>query len=211
MYNNVIWDFNGTIIDDVDIGINALNTLLRKYGYDEINDKNYYRSIFGFPIKDYYARAGFDFNVIDYETLAPLWVNEYLAHEEEASVIEGVIDVISKLKIAGIHQYLVSATEINMLTAQLKYRGLFEMFDGVYGLDNIHASSKRDVACSVVKNLHGKTIMLGDTIHDAECAVSANADVILIAAGHQSFEKLSSSGHKTVYTAKEAADIILGR
>ena len=72
-YSHIIWDFNGTIIDDVDIGINALNTLLRKYGYKEINDKDHYRSIFGFPIKDYYARAGFDFNVIDYETLAPLF------------------------------------------------------------------------------------------------------------------------------------------
>ncbi len=211
MYNNVIWDFNGTIIDDVDIGINALNTLLRKYGYKEINDKDHYRSIFGFPIKDYYARAGFDFNVIDYETLAPLWVDEYLAHETEAPIINGVLDVIFDLKAAGIHQYLVSATEINMLTAQLKYRGLFELFDGVYGLDNIHASSKKAVSIDVVKSLRGQTVMLGDTIHDAECAASAGTDVILISAGHQSFEKLSSSGHKTVKTAKDAADIILGR
>ena len=51
--------------------------------------------------------------------------------------------------------------------------------------------------------------MLGDTIHDADCAVAAGADVILIAAGHQSYEKLAASGHPTVRTAKEAVDIIL--
>lgn len=210
MYSNVIWDFNGTIIDDVDVGINALNTLLRKYGYKEITDKAYYRSIFGFPIKEYYARAGFDFNVIDYETLAPLWVSEYLAHETEAPIIDGVLDAISMLKAAGLHQYLLSATEINMLTEQLKYRGLFDLFDGVYGLDNIHASSKRAVACGVVSSLKGNTVMLGDTTHDAECAVAAGADIILISAGHQSYEKLSGTGHKTVKSAIEAADIIIG-
>ena len=210
MYANVIWDFNGTIIDDVDVGINALNTLLRRFGYAEITDKAYYRSIFGFPIKDYYARAGFDFNVIDYETLAPLWVDEYLAHEKDAPIISGVLEVMQMLKRAGIKQYLVSATEINMLTEQLKCRGLLEMFDGVYGLDNIHASSKRDVACNVVSALDGKTVMLGDTTHDAECALSAGADAILIAAGHQSYERLAATGYRTVRTAKEAAEIILG-
>ena len=210
MYDNVIWDFNGTIIDDVDIGINALNTLLRKYGYKEINDKDYYRSIFGFPIKEYYARAGFDFNVISYETLAPLWVEEYLAHETEAPIIDGVLDVINDLRTKGIRQYLVSATEINMLTSQLKYRGLYDLFDGIYGLDNIHASSKSDVACEVIMGLKGPTVMLGDTTHDAECAVKAGADVILIAAGHQSYERLYATGHQTVSNAKEAKDIIIG-
>ena len=210
MYDNVIWDFNGTIIDDVDIGINALNTLLRKYGYKEINDKDYYRSIFGFPIKEYYARAGFDFNVISYETLAPLWVDEYLAHETEAPIIDGALDVINDLRTKGIRQYLVSATEINMLTSQLKYRGLYDLFDGIYGLDNIHASSKSDVACEVIRGLKGPTVMLGDTTHDAECAVKAGADVILIAAGHQSYERLYATGHQTVSNAKEAKDIIIG-
>lgn len=211
MYDNVIWDFNGTIIDDVDIGINALNMLLKKYGYKTIDDKDHYRSIFGFPIKEYYARAGFDFNKISYDVLAPLWVEEYLAHEPEAPVIYGVIEAMNKLNSNGIHQYLVSATEINMLRDQLKSRGLQNRFEGVFGLDNIHASSKQTVATEVVKGLRGNTVMLGDTIHDAECAVAAGADVILIASGHQSYEKLSASGHVTVRNALEAVDIILGR
>jgi len=209
VYNNVIWDFNGTIIDDVDIGINALNRLLAKYGFNTVDSKEHYRSIFGFPIKDYYARAGFDFDIVSYETLAPLWVEDYLANEPEAPIISHVLDSISRLKDARIHQFLVSATEISMLKGQLKSRQLENCFEGVYGLDNIHASSKKDIACDVVRSLDGKTVMLGDTLHDADCAVAACADVILIAAGHQSYEKLSASGHTTVRTAKEAVDIIL--
>ena len=64
---------------------------------------------------------------------------------------------------------------------------------------------------SVVKGLEGETVMLGDTTHDAECAVFAGADVILVAAGHQSYERLFATGHKTVRSVSEAIDIILGR
>ena len=210
MYENVIWDFNGTIIDDVKVGLDALNVLLKKYGYKPITDYNYYKSIFGFPIKDYYARAGFDFDKISYDTLAPEWVEEYLAHEPEAPIINGVKDAFDAFKGAGIKQFLVSATEIGMLTDQLNARGIFSVFDGVFGLDNIKAAGKTDIVREVVSSLQGRTVMIGDTIHDAECADAAGVDIILVAAGHQSYERLKASGHKTVHTIDEAVNIILG-
>lgn len=210
MYQNVIWDFNGTIIDDVTIGLDALNVLLRKYGYDQITDLNYYKSIFGFPIKDYYARAGFDFNIISYDVLAPEWVKEYLAHEPEAPIISGVKEALNAFKHAGVKQFLVSATEIGMLTEQLNARGIFSVFNGVYGLDNIKAAGKKDIVRQVISGLEGRTVMIGDTIHDAECADAAGVDIILVSAGHQSYERLSATGHKTVHTINEAVKIILG-
>jgi len=210
MYENVIWDFNGTIIDDVKVGLDALNVLLKKYGYKPITDNDYYKSIFGFPIKDYYARAGFDFDKISYDTLAPEWVEEYLAHEPEAPVINGVKDAFDAFKGAGIKQFLVSATEIGMLTDQLNARGIFSVFDGVFGLDNIKAAGKTDIVREVISSLQGRTVMIGDTIHDAECADAAGVDIILVAAGHQSYERLNATGHKTVHTIDEAVNIILG-
>lgn len=210
MYENVIWDFNGTIIDDVKVGLDALNVLLKKYGYKPITDNDYYKSIFGFPIKDYYARAGFDFDKISYDTLAPEWVKEYLAHEPEAPIISGVKDAFDAFKGAGIKQFLVSATEIGMLTDQLNARGIFSVFDGVFGLDNIKAAGKTDIVREVISSLQGRTVMIGDTIHDAECADAAGVDIILVAAGHQSYERLKASGHKTVHTIDEAVNIILG-
>ncbi|MBR2453980.1 MAG: HAD family hydrolase [Clostridia bacterium] len=210
MYENVIWDFNGTIIDDVKVGLDALNVLLKKYGYKPITDNDYYKSIFGFPIKDYYARAGFDFDEISYDTLAPEWVEEYLAHEPEAPIINGVKDAFDAFKGAGIKQFLVSATEIGMLTDQLNARGIFSVFDGVFGLDNIKAAGKTDIVREVISSLQGRTVMIGDTIHDAECADAAGVDIILVAAGHQSYERLKASGHKTVHTIGEAVNIILG-
>ena len=55
-YSHIIWDFNGTILDDVSIGIEAINMLLLRRGLKTIDSVDEYRRIFGFPIKDYYRR-----------------------------------------------------------------------------------------------------------------------------------------------------------
>lgn len=57
----VLWDWNGTLLDDVALCVDALNRLLRIYHYPQQYSLAQYREIFGFPIEDYYIRAGFDF------------------------------------------------------------------------------------------------------------------------------------------------------
>ena len=209
-YDQIIWDFNGTILDDVDVGIRAVNFLLKERGLKTIDSLEYYHSIFGFPIKEYYSKAGFDFSKESYESVAPEWVEKYLEYEPEAGLCKDVITAMDTFKSLNIDQYLVSATEINMLISQLKRRNIYDYFKGIYGLDNIHAGSKAHIASEVVAGLSGKTVMIGDTVHDAECAIAAGADVILVAAGHQSFERLKSTGSVTVHSLKEAIDIIIG-
>ena len=60
--NLVLWDWNGTLLDDVALCVDALNRLLRIYHYPQQYSLAQYREIFGFPIEDYYIRAGFDFS-----------------------------------------------------------------------------------------------------------------------------------------------------
>lgn len=57
----ILWDWNGTLLDDVQLCVDALNRLLARYGYPQRYDRDQYRAIFGFPVQEYYARAGFDF------------------------------------------------------------------------------------------------------------------------------------------------------
>ena len=55
-YKTVIWDFNGTVLDDLDICIESVNTLLRARGIKELESREEYRSVFGFPIIKYYEK-----------------------------------------------------------------------------------------------------------------------------------------------------------
>ena len=49
-YTHVIWDFNGTILDDVQIGIDSVNVLLRKRGLPTVASVDADREVFEFPI-----------------------------------------------------------------------------------------------------------------------------------------------------------------
>ena len=53
-YTHILWDFNGTILDDVSVGINAINVLLKRRKMPIIFSQEEYRAKFCFPVIDYY-------------------------------------------------------------------------------------------------------------------------------------------------------------
>ena len=70
----IFWDWNGTLMDDVDFTHSCLNWMLETHGYPQRYDLAAYRELFGFPIEDYYRCAGFDFARHPYpEACRPLY------------------------------------------------------------------------------------------------------------------------------------------
>ena len=57
---NIIWDWNGTIVDDAWVFVAIMNSLLKKGGLPQ-TDLQYYRKNFCFPIQDYWKGLGFKF------------------------------------------------------------------------------------------------------------------------------------------------------
>ncbi|HBL83341.1 MAG: hypothetical protein A2Y17_05365 [Clostridiales bacterium GWF2_38_85] len=51
-YTHIIWDFNGTILNDVDAGIKSINTLLARRQLPLLESVDAYKNIFTFPILD---------------------------------------------------------------------------------------------------------------------------------------------------------------
>ncbi len=196
-YTHAVWDFNGTVLDDVDTGIRAVNCLLSERGLPTLRDAEAYRRVFHFPIKHYYQTLGFDFEKESYEALAPQWVSLYLRFVVDAPVREGVIDALSLFRAGGLSQTLLSATERDMLHGQVKDLGVAEYFDELLGLDHIHAHSKVALARAwreAHPNAHA--FMIGDTEHDFEAAQAMQMDCYLIAGGHQPKETLLATGAK---------------
>jgi len=206
----VVWDFNGTILDDVQIGLDAVNVLLERRSKPRIPDLASYKEVFGFPMREYYARVGFDFSRESFDDVAPEWLREYLLREKGAPLCPTVPEALDALRDAGIPQYLVSASEETMLLGQVERLGIGKYFEEVHGLDNIYADSKEALIRSFVARREGRTVFFGDTKHDAFCARSAGAEVILIAAGHQSERRLKLTNAPVVDRAIRAAKIIIG-
>jgi phosphoglycolate phosphatase len=204
-YTDILWDFNGTILDDVDICINSVNLLLSERGLPTLDSIEAYHKVFGFPVIDYYKRLGFDFEKEDYEgVIAPTWMKEYLRQAPTAELCRGVRDALERFAAAGLRQTVISASETGMLTEQIRALGIYEFFDGIYGLDNINAGSKTARARQW-REAHPDAValFLGDTEHDADTARAIGADCVLVASGHQSAELLRRSGCPVIHDLSE--------
>ena len=208
-YTCVVWDFNGTIFDDVDAGIVSVNKMLRERGLDVIPSVEYYREIFDFPIKEYYRGLGFDFEREPYEVLAPIWVDLYNENAERAGLCPGVAQTMAAIREMGIRQVIISACEINMLEHYLCKLGVRSYLDEVVGLDNIHAGGKIDRAEEWRRNNPDEcVIMIGDTQHDGDTARALVGDCVLYAGGHQSRRRLEMCGYPVVDSITDLLDFL---
>ena len=197
-YTHILWDFNGTIINDVETGIISLNTLLKRRNMPTIDTVEQYHSVFTFPITKYYENVGFDFSAEPYDKLAIEWVKENEVNIRKARLCDGAKEALDFFKNKDIPQIVISATEINMLRGHIEHLGISHYFDEILGLDNIHAESKVRLGTAWLERNPGAVpLMIGDTIHDAEVAGEIGCDCFLCATGHQSLETISKAGVPT--------------
>jgi len=192
---NILFDFNGTIIDDVDLCLKLLNQMLIKRNHRPVS-KERYLEIFTFPVIEYYKLAGFRFPEDDFDELATFFINEYKRQNITCPLYPNVIKTLDYLKNKNIKLAIVSASEKTLLLSQLEQYGIKDYFFGISGLDSINADSKIESAKKFISknNLNlSKTIFVGDTLHDADVAASLDIPCILVASGHQCKSVLNCS------------------
>ena len=193
----VLWDFNGTLLDDVQAGISSENVLLRRRGLPEFKSVEDYHNVFGFPVIDYYRRVGFDLENESYADIAIEWVEQYMKFSALSKLHDGVTETLEHIKNVGITQLVLSATERNMLCGQLKSLGIYDYFgdENILGLDNIHAGSKAGIAAEWMEKVKpDRALLIGDTEHDFDVARETGMECVLIAIGHQSRKTLEGRG-----------------
>lgn len=193
-YTHVLWDFNGTVYDDVEACRRSVNSMLAERRLPTLS-LSQYREVFDFPVKDYYARVGFDFSREPFEVLAPLWVAEYERESRLCGVYDGVREAMAAIRARGLRQEILSATEEKMLARQLSALGIDKEVDGFWGMRTIHAAGKESLAISW-REAHpdARVLFIGDTTHDAHVAAVMGADCLLFEGGHMSRRRLAACG-----------------
>ena len=187
----VIFDFNGTILDDVDLSVDCINKTIKHYLYREPLSKEEYKNIFTFPVKKYYENAGFDFDQFDWYEVGQYWMDLYLKDEDKCKLNDGILDLLLNNQKKGIKNVVLSASRIDILKSQLKRLGILECFDEVLGIDNIYATSKLPIALNFIEDKdRDECMMIGDTIHDKEVADAMGIRCALVSIGHQNKETL---------------------
>ncbi len=200
-YSLIIWDFNGTILDDLDLSLNSINTVLKKRALPLIADKSAYRKRFGFPIEDYYSSLGMDFTKEPYKVPADEWVKLYNDGKDKLGLTEGVNEIIDYISSKGIPQWILSASEKKMLTEQLTKLDIIDKFECILGCDDVYARGKVDMArdfANKTKTKLSSAVLIGDTDHDFETAKALGCDCILFDRGHMDHDRLKATGAKVI-------------
>lgn len=187
----ILWDWNGTLINDVDPCIDAMNVLLKKRNMT-LMDRLTYRSIFTFPVIEYYKRLGFDLKRESFDVLANEYMVQFNIIEKQATLFPGTQTVLEYLSTTGYKQSILSAMSQPELLKQIERFGVLHYFDDIIGLQNIFAESKIYNAINYIRN--GKfhkndIIIIGDTCHDYEVSKCIGCKCILVSNGHQNLNQ----------------------
>jgi phosphoglycolate phosphatase len=195
-YKHIIWDWNGTLIDDAWLCVEIMNSLLKKRKLNSITI-NDYREHFTFPVRDYYIKLGFDLMAESFEVCGMEFINEFKNRKFDASLYNQIELILDQLTKMGLSHSILSAQNQILLDETVAHYQLQNKFEGVIGLENHYAHSKVNIGKSWIERLSfscNEVIMIGDTVHDFEVAQAMGTDCILIASGHNSRERLENSG-----------------
>ncbi|MDP5226838.1 MULTISPECIES: HAD hydrolase-like protein [Arthrobacter] len=182
----VCWDWNGTLLDDVEIARAAMNSVLSERGLPVLQDPVSYRRAFGFPIRDFYARLGIGED--DFRLAASRYLELFAAQVGVAALHAEARSTLSAVTALGVQQVLISATLERTLAEQMAPHDLTDHFAQVLGIADAYMPSKADVVHAWLKasgHDPGRVLMIGDTNHDEEIAQDLNVRFLRFAGGHQ--------------------------
>lgn len=207
-YRHIIWDWNGTLIDDAWLCVEIINEMLRDRGRQPITHRQYEEKL-TFPVRDFYERLGFDFSVEPFGALADEYIGKYDKRCFECRLHDHAIEVLNNCLDRGVKHSILSAYHQVRLEAMLDFFDLTSMFTHIMGLDDHHAGGKAQQGRHLTRELGrdiDRAIMIGDTVHDYEVARAIGVDCALFVEGHNSPHRLQSCGVPVLHSLDQLLD-----
>ena len=189
---HIIFDWNGTLVDDAWIFVDILNQLLIPRGLNKITLQEY-QNLFCFPIKSFYKQLGVDVSEKSFLKLEKEFVAEYNKRMYKPKLFDNVSKILEQLIGRGIGLSILSASNEKVLFELVEYYSLTNYFDYVVGVNNYGANGKIESGQNLINKLNlnsGEIMMIGDTDYDYEVALNLKLNCILKTNGHQSLERL---------------------
>ncbi len=182
----VCWDWNGTLLDDADICRQVMNVVLEEHALSPLPDGHAYRSVFHFPIRDFYRSVG----VADdrFVPAATAYLELLDSRVGEARLHVDARATLGALGERGLRQVLASATLPDALARQMAPYDLDDAFEEVLSIDDPYRASKHDVIARWLSRSGleaGEVLIVGDTNHDREIADDLGAQFLHFDGGHQ--------------------------
>jgi phosphoglycolate phosphatase len=210
-HKHIIWDWNGTLVNDTVFCTELLNESLRKYSLPEIS-VDHYRETFHFPVKSFYEQLGFWDARVSFEEISLIFIESYRAGWKHCQLHTNAMDLFNLCQKKGISQSVLSASKQEPLEEYISHFSINHYFTDLVGVNHHYASSKVDEGKIWLDRHHLRAeemVLVGDTAHDYEVAQELGTDCILVAHGHYHKDRLLETGATVVESFAELYDYLL--
>ena len=183
----ILWDWNGTLLDDTEAALATLNEMILARGGQPIG-MEFYRDHFAFPVRPFYDKIGIVAHDEDeWNGIAREYHEVYGRQPKKLNPL--AVTALEMAKEAGCRQSIVSALRQDLLEADMARNGVTKYFERICGSDNLDGASKLERARVLLRTLNDTVpsgthfVLIGDALHDKEVADAIGVDCILCAQG----------------------------
>ena len=207
---HIIWDFNGTLLNDAQLSVDCDNHVFDELGLKHITIEDYRRHM-TMPVRDFYTALGIDLSVYPYETIARIWLDMFNRNAVSCGLVPGALEAIDRLNAMGCSQSILSASYEPDLRKQCDGLGLTQRMMMINGLCDESARKKTDIGRAQIRALglaEEDIVLVGDMLADAELARALGTACVLVPWGHNAADRLEGAGFPVVRSFEELEAMI---
>ena len=186
MFRNLIFDWSGTLVDDMGPVIEATNAVLEKYGIAPYDREGFRRS-FRLPYREFYEEI---LPGIDLEELEAHFRPAFDGATSLVTVLPHAREKLEWAKARGMRMFVLTSMDADAFARQLAEFGMEGFFEKTYA----GVMDKRELIEHLIAthNLHKEeTAFVGDMTHDIETARHGGISSIAVLTGYHHPEVLA--------------------
>lgn len=197
MIGHVVWDWNGTLLDDLDLVVMAASAACATLGRHPVTAEEY-RASFTRPIETSYERLlGRTLVAGEWQALSMKFHGSYQASLSRARLATDATDAIEVVARAGLSQSVLSMWIHRELVPLVESFDLMEWFLRVDGQPTFGGGKKEEHLHRHLDALGfrgDQVLVIGDTVDDAHAAAAVGAACVLVDSGPHFREALAETG-----------------
>jgi phosphoglycolate phosphatase-like HAD superfamily hydrolase len=214
---HLVWDWNGTLFDDLDLVVRSVNVGLATVNGPTI-DAEIYRTHYTRPVKLFYDRLlSRELTIQEWLQLDAAFHRAYVGELDSAFLTADAHMALDQVAGGGHTQSLLSMFPHEYLLPLVERLGIARYFDRIDGLQGDGASPgdlkatylARHLAALTQGDPPGSVAVIGDTPDDAMAATAVGAMVVLYDGGSHHRAALHATGAPVVSTLLEGVDLAL--
>jgi phosphoglycolate phosphatase-like HAD superfamily hydrolase len=205
---HLVWDWNGTLLDDLKLVVDATNVCLATVG-GPVNTADEHRRDFRRPILDYYAHVlARPVDEVEFQLLDDAFHDAYRERIDEVQLAPDALEAMARWPGT---QSLLSMFFHDELLVEVERHGLGARLVRVDGLPGTVGGHRKEIFLArhlaALSLDPADVVLIGDSVDDGDAARAVGAAAVLYAGGFTDIALLKETGLPVASSLIEAVEL----